>query len=166
MRKVFRFAFSNTINFIASWMMTCCMTNPNIQGNLAWIILVHQIIKWRCENRNGKEQWEKQLSRSKTNTGRKSVRSLRHGATDRVFSPYSLHAHGLLMLHHQPLQSGTLQVPIVWLPKGKWQPAIHSSLSFLLWLCDFVILYFTSCLGCGKQTDAFMGNWRCTHWVP
>lgn len=51
MRKVFRFAFSNTINFIASWMMTCCMTNPNIQGNLAWIILVHQIIKWRCENR-------------------------------------------------------------------------------------------------------------------
>jgi len=35
MRKVFRFTVSNIINFIGSWMMAWCVTNPNLQGNLA-----------------------------------------------------------------------------------------------------------------------------------
>lgn len=159
MRKAFRFAFSNIVNFTASWMMTRCVTNPNVQGNLAWIILVHPIIKWRCENRiardSGKSSCQKKQKEHRRNIC--EVTQTRHSwpcpltlQSPRTHAP---HASPSAPAARNP--SGPNQV----FAQGK-MTAMDTSLCFLLWTCDVLSCALTTCLSYGKQTDAFMGNWR------
>lgn len=97
MRKVFRFTVSNIFNFIASWMTAWCVTNPNLQGNLAWILLVHhtKITKWSWENQIARNSGGNSGRKAKQTQGKPSVRSLRNDASNCVFSPYGLHTRGV-----------------------------------------------------------------------
>lgn len=167
MRKVFRFTVSNIITFIASWMTAWCVTNPNLQGNLAWILLVHQIeiTKWRCENRIARNSGRSGRQKAKQTQGKQSVRSLRNDADNCVFSPYGLHTHGVPRASQSaPVVSNPSCLNRV-LSRGKIIVLSTFICSLLTLFCHSCVPCSTTRLGWGTQTYTFMGNWRYTHFV-
>lgn len=163
MRKVFRFTVSNIFNFIASWMTAWCATNPNLQGNLAWILLVHhtKITKWSCENRIARNSGGNSRRKAKQTQGKPSVRSLRNDASNCVFSPYGLHTRGVPRASQSAPAVGNPS-----LPQLRAFPGENNSPSYLYlqpahpFLCYSFILCSATCLGWGTQTYTSVGNRR------